>query len=377
LSFIISQCVLLLYLDEKYQLFIFYLCSAKKVCCMFVLPLVGEEVPNVIVAGLTARSGQQTQQSRNGSKTKKGETGTKKTTAKPVLTKNHPKKELPQKKTYSEEPVVKDAFWNIYSGNPGYYTTDGDTINFGTVTSLSDSAFFETQRDVAPKLVKPYGFVGKQRVSPGQDWILGVILILWMIFASVRAIFPKYMSQIFVSIIDFGAATRLFRQRGYKTIFGAVRLDVIFHLILPLSAFQIAVYNKMGMEGFHPVFLYLGLLLISNGFLFIKILLYRLVGSIAMLKEETDELIFNIRLYYKVLGLILLPFVTIHAIHPETNFITVVVMAGLMLMMYIATIMRSIYLGHQKDISIFYLILYLCTLEILPLLLIFKLISAS
>jgi hypothetical protein len=102
-----------------------------------------------------------------------------------------------------------------------------------------------------------------------------------------------------------------------------------------------------------------------------------MAGSIIMLKEQTEETVFNTRLYYKALGLVLLPIVTIHAIIAETNFITIWVMAALIVIMYVATVIRTIYLGNRKDISFFYLILYLCTLEILPLLLVFKLISAQ
>ncbi len=344
---------------------------------MFVLSLVEKEIPNVVVAGLTARSGQKVQQIPGGSRMKKGESSTKKSVYKAIIKKNHAKKELPVKKTYSEEAVVKDKLWNIYTGNPGYYATTGDTVYFGTVNSLPDSVFLEAQRNIVPKTIKPYGFVGKELIMPNQDWVLGVILILWMIFASVRVGFPKYLGQIFVSVVNFSESTRLFRQRGYKTIFGAVRLDFIFHLILPLSVFQIAGYFRITIGDYHPAFLFLGLLLVINGYLFIKNMLYRLVGSIAMLKEQTDESVFNLRLYYKVLGIILLPLVTIHEIIAQINFITIWIMAGFVVIIYIATIIRSIYLGHKKDISIFYLILYLCTLEILPLLLIYKLISTS
>ena len=96
-----------------------------------------------------------------------------------------------------------------------------------------------------------------------------------------------------------------------------------------------------------------------------------------MLKDQTEESVFNIKLYYKALGICLLPIVTVHAVIAETNMITVWLMAGLIVIMYISTAIRSIYLGSRKDISVFYLILYLCTLEILPLLLIFKLMSVK
>ena len=349
---------------------------------MFVFPVVENEISEAFVAGATVRTGQQsvgkaTQQSKPVFRIKTSGNSTQKTFTKGTFAKNEIYKENFQKKTYSEEPVVKDSLWNIYNGNPGFYITKGDTVNFGTVRTLSDSAFLEARHTVVPKTLKPYGFVGKELVVPNQDWVLGIILILWVIFASVRVGFLKYLGQLFTSLVNFHAATRLYGQGGYKTMFGAVRLDIIFHLVLPLSVFQIATFYKIDIPGYPSILLFIALLLVINGYFFIKNLLFRLAGSIVMLKEQTEESVFNIKLYYKALGLFLLPIVTLHAIVAETNIITVWVMAGLIVIMYIGAVIRSIYLGNRKDVSIFYLILYLCTLEILPLLLIFKLMSAK
>ena len=347
---------------------------------MFVSDLVEKEISEAFVAKTTVKTGQQTvgkaaPQKQTGVKEKSVVPNTIKTiiNGKPVS--NQIKKEFSQKNSYTEEPVVYDASLNIYTGNPGLYITAGDTLNFGNVATLSDSAFLQARHAVIPKSTKPYGFVGKELIVPNQDWVLGIILILWMIFASVRVGFLKYLGQLFVSLVKFSAATRLFQQRGYKTMYGSVRLDFIFHLILPLSVYQIATFYKMDIPGYPFILFFLALLLVINGYLFTKILLYQLAGSIVMLKEQTEESVFNIRLYYKALGLVLLPIVTVHAIIAQTNFITIWVMAGLIVIMYIANVVRTIYLGIRKDISIFYLILYLCTLEILPLLLVFKLIS--
>ena len=338
---------------------------------------VENENPTILVADMQGLSGRLSQQGRGvsngghlGSKTQKGVNKT-------IYSRNRLKKEVIQKKTYTEEANIKDGPWNIYTGNPGYYSTSGDTVYFGTVKSLSDSVFLKSQRTIVPVSVKPYGIVGKERTVPGQDWILGLILILWAIFASVRVEFPEYLGQIFSGLVNHNASSRLFRQRGYKMMYGTVRLDLIFYLIVPLSAFQIARFFKVDLSGVPPIVLYIGLLLVINAYFFLKIFIHRLVGSIAMLKDQTDELIFNIRLYYKVLGFILLPVVTVHAILAETNFITIWIMAFFIVLLNVATVVRTIYLGYQKDISIFYLILYLCTLEILPLLLIFKLILAT
>ena len=344
---------------------------------MFVIQLVENENPNYFVADSQAQSGRLAHRTRVDGNARHPVSNKQITAAKTFAAKNRIKKEIFQKNSYTEEAVVKDGSWNIYTGNPGYYSTAGDTVYFGTVTSLPDSAFLKAQSTIVPISVKPYGIVGKERVVPGQDWVLGLILILWTMFASVRVEFPEYLGQIFSSLVNINAATRLFHQRGYKMMYGTVRLDLIFYLVLPLSVFQIARFFKVDAAGFPPIVLFIGLLLVINAYFLIKILIHRLVGSIAMLKDQTDELIFNIRLYYRVLGFVLLPIVTVHAILAETNFITIWVMAALIVVMYVATVIRSIYLGYQKDISIFYLILYLCTLEILPLLLIFKLIIAS
>jgi hypothetical protein len=341
---------------------------------MFVALL--DEIENLtdLVAELQAPAGQLSQQNHVVRGTTRKGKSVQKTSDIGAKSKNLSRKDAFQKKAYTEEAVDKDSRLNIYTGNPGYYTTAGDTVYFGTVTTLSDSAFLQSLRPVVPHTIKPYGMVGKERIVPGQDWVLGFILILWMIFASVRVEFPEYLGQIFSGLVNFNAASRLFRQRGYKTMFGAVRLDLIFYFTLPLSVFQIAQFFKVDIPGFPSIILFIAILLIINVYFFIKILIHRLVGSIAMLKDQTDELVFNIRLYYRALGFVLLPIATVHAILPETNFITIWGMAILIFIMYIAALFRSIYLGYQKDISIFYLILYLCTLEILPLLLIFKLV---
>jgi hypothetical protein len=347
---------------------------------MFVLNLVEKEISEALVAKTTVKTGQQpvkkaAPQKQTGVKAKSVVPSTTKTITNGKPVSNQFKTEFSKKSLYTEEPVVKDASLNIYTGNPGLYITAGDTVNFGNVTALPDSVFLQARNAVVPKSTKPYGFVGKELIVPNQDWVLGIILIFWAIFGSVRVGFLKYLGQLFVSLVNFSAATRLFQQRGYKTMYGAVRLDFIFHLILPLSVYQIATFYKMDIPGYPSILFFLALLLVINGYLFTKILLYQLAGSIVMLKEQTEESVFNIRLYYKALGLILLPIVTIHAVLTETNFITIWVMAGLIVIMYVANVVRTIYLGIRKDVSIFYLILYLCTLEILPLLLVFKLIS--
>ena len=257
---------------------------------MFVFPLVDNEISETSAAPFAGQSGQQpvvkaTHKTNVAGKEKVVTGKQAKTAIKGKLTKLKSGRES-LRNTYVEEPAGKDSLWNIYTGNPGFYVTNGDTVNFGNVTTISDSAFLEVQRTIVPTTIKPYGFVGKELVVPNQGWILGLILILWMIFASVRVRFWQYLNQLFTSLVNFNAATRLFHQRGYKTMYGALRLDFIFHLVVPLSVYQIATFFKVDIPGFPTIFFFFALLLVINGYFFAKILLYRMAGSIVMLKEQ-------------------------------------------------------------------------------------------
>lgn len=279
------------------------------------------------------------------------------------------------KKQLELQAHTKDSLYNIYTGNPGLYSAEGDTIGFGNVSYLSDSLFQIRQKALVEKPGKPYGIEGKTIPVPNQDWLLGLILIAWIIFASVKVGFSRFLNQLIGSLVNVGIATRLYRERSYKTLYGAVRLNLLFYLVLPLSAFQIVHYYHMDLPGYHDFFLFLLLVIAINGYFFIKIFLNHIFGSIVMLKEEVDESVYHMQMYYKVLGVFLLPVVTIHAVVNGTNYITVWIMALIIAVFYLGSVVRSIYIGNRKGISNFYLILYLCTLEILPLILIFKVLT--
>lgn len=281
-----------------------------------------------------------------------------------------------QKKAIVSQAVTKDTLWNIYTGNPGLYSTEGDTINFGNAQYLADSLFLrKNQIAVVEKSNKPYGIVGKIIHPINQEWLLGIILIIWIIFASVRTGFSTYIRQLMGALVNGGISNRLYHEHGYKTLYGSVRLDIIFHMILPLSVYQILHYNGVNLPGYHDILFYLALFIAINGYFFIKFFLYRSIGAILMLSDKIHESLFYMRLYYKALGIVLLPVVTLFAVQDKIAEILVWIMAGMIGLFYLASLFRSIYIGKTRGISIFYLILYFCMLEIFPLILIVKILA--
>lgn len=292
------------------------------------------------------------------------------------------KKALPEYKSNSIKTVEiqgdgagRDLSVNIFTGNPGFYQADGDTLNFWSLTPVPvDSTAVSKVTVEQPG--KPYGFDGKPIKTVGQDWTFFLILIGWTIFASLQFGFSKYIVQVFQSVFNYGAASRLYRERGYSNNFGVFRLNIIFFLFLPFPIFLIARDNGMtvgssGIEFFLIVFA------VVNAYFMLKILLYKLLGSIFSQKEATGELVFNMMLYHNGMGLILLPVATIHSLVPAFGIIAMFMVPALVAIFYLMSIFRSIYFAIREGISIFYLILYLCALEILPILLVVKLATGA
>ena len=270
------------------------------------------------------------------------------------------------------EGTGRDLSVNIYTGNPGMYRTEGDTLNFWSFTPVAADTVKVTIA-AAEQPDKPYGFVGKQMLATGQDWTFFLIIIGWSVFASLRFGFSKYIVQVFHSIFNYSVATRLYRETGYSSNFGMFRLNLIFYLFLPFPIYLIAKDNGVSLAGFSGIEFYLIVFGVVNAYYLVKLLLYKILGSVFSQKETTGELIFNMMLYNNVLGLILLPVATIHSMVPGFGFISLFLVPGLIVLFYLMSIIRSIYFAIREGISIFYLILYLCALEILPILLVTKL----
>jgi hypothetical protein len=100
-----------------------------------------------------------------------------------------------------------------------------------------------------------------------------------------------------------------------------------------------------------------------------------LIGFISEGTREFSEIQFNLTNFYRVLGLLLFPIVALLGFLPMDN-PQYLAFAGISLMVffYLLFLLRSGKILLRNRVSIQYLFLYLCTLEILPLVLIGKLV---
>ena len=206
------------------------------------------------------------------------------------------------------------------------------------------------------------------------DWLTGVMFVAFLLLVSVRAGYSKYIGSLFQSLINYPTAFRMFREKNYSILHGAFRLEVLYYIVLSVFIFQVIVLITAEKTLFSLLFYAKTLVAVVLYFLGKK-LAYHALGSIFIDANDTREFLFNMDNFNRGAGIILFPVVALIAYYPSDDPMIAVFLGVLTcLVFYVMLLKRGISILLKKQFPIFYLFLYLCTLEILPLLLIYKIV---
>ncbi len=225
-----------------------------------------------------------------------------------------------------------------------------------------------TSEKVEADLVLPVDKIN--RVS--TDWITVVLLLALVLFATLRRGWSKYLGNLFQSVVNYSTANRMFREQNYSFQHGAFRLDIYFYMVFSMFLFQVIRFFRID-ASFQNFRLYLLILASVWIFFQVKKFLYKATGFIFKNSGETSEFLFNLDNHIRVTGLVLFPVVAIISFSPFNN-IEIPVYFGILIVMaiYFLLLFRGFMILLKKQFSIIYLFLYFCTLEILPLVLVYK-----
>ena len=216
-------------------------------------------------------------------------------------------------------------------------------------------------------------FPGKKLLRTNPDWLVGVLVLTFLLFATVRLIFNKYLSQLIQSTINYSTFTRLYRERYFNLFHASFRLDLIFNMTLALFGYQYLSLLKINFGMTKSFYVYLICVGCVIGYFTAKKIVYYLIGILTESTQEVREYLFSITTYNRVLGLLLLPVSATIAFIPLSQVESLMYVGlGIILIFYLVSLIRGGKIFLKKQFSISYLILYLCTLEFLPLILIYN-----
>ncbi|MCY1721239.1 DUF4271 domain-containing protein [Prolixibacteraceae bacterium Z1-6] len=266
--------------------------------------------------------------------------------------------ELSEKKTYTPDQIRN---WRILQENKLLIN------NSKYITPLTDVNFIQSEKP-DPGFVLPI----RLRNTTGTDWLTLLIFFGIVLFASIRVAYAKYMGHLFLSLFNYSTSVRMLQEKNYPVFHGAFRLEAIFYISLSIFVFQILHLLKWENAVPSPsyFFMILGIVLL---YFYVKKLMYLMLGSLFEARNETREYLFNMDNFNRSTGLLLLPIVILISFAP-TKTPVFIVFAGIAILISsnLILLQRGIFILLKKQFSIFYLFLYLCTLEFLPLLLIYK-----
>ena len=205
------------------------------------------------------------------------------------------------------------------------------------------------------------------------DWLTYVLIGTFLLIGWSRLFFAKYFSTLMKSLHSYNYASSLYYGKNSLTIKASTLLNLTFFLTAGTFLFQTLNYYEFSIPLTEPP---LQLLALTGFFMVWYIWNYltsAFIGSVFLRQNSFQEYFHNYNLYRKILGISLFPVILVlQYISPEYKAVIILIGAILFGILYFIHLLRGFVVFIKKNVSIFYLILYLCALEFLPLLLLYK-----
>jgi hypothetical protein len=205
------------------------------------------------------------------------------------------------------------------------------------------------------------------------NWTLVVGLISILLLLIIKSYYLKFMKQVVFTLVNFQIAEKMLREKNILARRTFFVLNSNFLLIFSLFIQLVLIAYSYSITG-HYIIDYLIIIGLVLVFLFVRLLLLYIIGYLFETMPIIFEYIHNLYLVNKNVGIILLP-VVFSAIYTPLNISKIILTAGFVIICVasIFKIIRGFQIIMRNEVLLFYSILYLCTLELLPIVLGFKL----
>ena len=221
----------------------------------------------------------------------------------------------------------------------------------------------------------PISLAAKQKTKNGKEFLFYFLGLLILLLAIFKFIYTKYFNNIFR--IFFNSSLR---QNQLTDLLLQSKLpSLIFNIFFVISA---GLYAWLLLEHYHQLKQNNNYILLSVSIFIVAIIYFgkfltlKLIGWISGMSVATDQYIFVIFLINKITGIILIPFIVLLAFSPSP-WVTVIITASFFVIgiLFLLRYLRSYgLLQNQVKITGIHFLLYIVGMEIMPLLLIYKLV---
>ncbi len=253
--------------------------------------------------------------------------------------------------------------------------SDSDTA--GTVFSYSvENLFAPTPKLFANHELKPVNSVPVPVAGRTPDWFTIILFVIVASFTWIRVFYFRILKQLYSAFFSNLVSNQIVRDENILVQRASILLSFVFYLTVSLFIYQLSMYFDWKIGILNQGFLRFLIIALIVAFAYsFKMVVLKAIGELFEIDKPVATYIFNIFLINNITGLILIPVVVLGA-YLVFDYQEAIIYfgVGLVIIMFIYRLLRAfrIWMSMQR-VSFFYLILYFCTLEIAPLLILFKL----
>lgn len=228
---------------------------------------------------------------------------------------------------------------------------------------------------IQPSQSNPIKIRSSNHFEGSKEWLSGFIILALLIAGLVKLTAGRYLNDIFSSIRYQQSATKLFSTYNIQNQKPSWALSALFILCTSLLIFEYTMVMSQQPESTSNIGFFLFIFACVFSYFLFKSIAYRFVAFIFDTLTDTKAYLFNSDLLNKTFGIIILPLVSIVPfIDQRTAGFLLKAGIALFILMYAVQLLRGVKIILHSPLSIFYMFLYFCVLEILPLSILIKII---
>ncbi|MBA4239758.1 MAG: hypothetical protein C0448_03460 [Sphingobacteriaceae bacterium] len=200
-----------------------------------------------------------------------------------------------------------------------------------------------------------------------------VLFIIFSIYVLIRISEPKKIIKVFTSVFSLQEAKQLFREEFKLTKRVSILLGISFILVMAFFVQIINEYFGLILNNYSQLKQFIFFIAVIGLMYLIKFLSNYLLAFITSNEELGKEYLFNVYVFSQTIGIVLFPMVICLQFtkYPIEWFLypALIICSGF----YALRMFRGFVISSsEQNIGILYIFLYLCALEILPLLVLIK-----
>jgi hypothetical protein len=219
----------------------------------------------------------------------------------------------------------------------------------------------------------PLNAVARERQQEGNDALFYIFAGLLFFFALIKSVFNKYVNNLLGLVFRGSLRQKQIREQLLQTPLPSLLMNIFFVLVAGLYIFFLVQHYKTTDGTGFWLLLFYCVLAVALVYL-VKFLVLKCTGWVFNIRDAADTYIFIVFLVNKLLAIFLLPLLIMMVFSIASWSNVLLTLSYIMVSVFFAYRYLVSFAPVRREVKVsqFHFFMYLCAFEIIPLLLIYK-----